>query len=254
MLPRTLEPEVMDTAEEATDYDSMDHSGVNRLFVNDLLAAAERLSVRWPQTEILDVGTGTALIPIELFSPGVLQRQSVCGELQSEEVCDSELKTSRSSGWRVRAIDLATEMLKLAQINVDRAGLSTSITLELVDAKGLPYPDATFDWVMSNSIVHHIPEPKLCFSEMVRVLKPGGLLFVRDLVRLGSAADIELIVQTYAANDSARQQQLFRQSLYAALSIDEVRELVRAFGFHENSVQQTSDRHWTLSTVKHASN
>ena len=39
MLPRTLEPEVMDTAEEAADYDAMDHSEVNRVFVDDLLAA-----------------------------------------------------------------------------------------------------------------------------------------------------------------------------------------------------------------------
>ena len=37
MLPRTLEPEVMDTREEAVDYDSMDHSGVNRVFVDDLV-------------------------------------------------------------------------------------------------------------------------------------------------------------------------------------------------------------------------
>ena len=37
MLPRTLEPEVMDTVEEAVDYDSMDHSAVNTLFVEELL-------------------------------------------------------------------------------------------------------------------------------------------------------------------------------------------------------------------------
>ena len=39
MLDRILEPEVMDTAEEARDYDSMDHSTVNDLFASDFLAA-----------------------------------------------------------------------------------------------------------------------------------------------------------------------------------------------------------------------
>ena len=39
MLPRTLEPEVMDTAEEAVDYDAMDHGEVNRRFVGDFLRA-----------------------------------------------------------------------------------------------------------------------------------------------------------------------------------------------------------------------
>ena len=70
MLPRTLEPEVMDTREEAVDYDSMDHSGVNRVFVDDLLTANQAAgfdadSLTEP-LRILDVGTGTAQIPIEL--------------------------------------------------------------------------------------------------------------------------------------------------------------------------------------------
>lgn len=60
MLARTLEPEVMDTPEEALAYDSMDHADVNRVFVDDFLAADPEAG------EILDLGTGTALIPIEL--------------------------------------------------------------------------------------------------------------------------------------------------------------------------------------------
>ena len=59
-LERVLEPEVMDTVEEAQDYDSMDHSLVNEIFVQDLLATGPI------EGEVLDVGTGTAQIPIEL--------------------------------------------------------------------------------------------------------------------------------------------------------------------------------------------
>ena len=40
-LERVLEPEVMDSPEEALDYDSMDHSGVNQLFVDDMIASVE---------------------------------------------------------------------------------------------------------------------------------------------------------------------------------------------------------------------
>ena len=39
MLPRVLEPEVMDSPEEARDYDAMDHAEVNRRFVADFLTA-----------------------------------------------------------------------------------------------------------------------------------------------------------------------------------------------------------------------
>ena len=60
MLPRVLEPEVMDSAEEAADYDAMDHAEVNRVFVADFLAF-------WPgRGGVLDVGTGTAQIPVAL--------------------------------------------------------------------------------------------------------------------------------------------------------------------------------------------
>lgn len=230
MLPRTLEPEVMDTPEEARDYDAMDHAQVNRVFVDDFLAAwgagyddAHAVGVAAKRGEvirILDVGTGTALIPIELGRRGF--------------------------PCHITAIDLAEEMLALARRNVAAAGLEQVIALELVDAKGLPYADGTFGAVISNSIVHHIPEPRGTLAEMVRVLKRGGLLFVRDLLRPESAADVERIVQAYAGNENAHQQQLFRQSLHAALTVDELRGLLRDLSLPPEWVRPTSDRHWTV--------
>ena len=59
-LKRTLESEVMEGIDEAATYDDMDHSTVNRQFVDDLLAFHE------PTEEVFDIGTGTARIPIEL--------------------------------------------------------------------------------------------------------------------------------------------------------------------------------------------
>ncbi len=145
MLDRVLEPEVMDSASEAHDYDTMDHSHVNALFVTDLLQLRSKFST------VLDVGTGTGQIPLEL--------------------CQRQLRA------RVTAIDMAAHMLEVGRRNVERAGLAERIQLQLCDAKRMPFADRTFDAVMSNSIVHHIPEPFAVFAEMVRVVKPGGLLF-----------------------------------------------------------------------------
>ena len=61
MIPRVLEPEVMDTPSDAHDYNTMDHSAVNRAFAADFISFCPA-----PSSPILDVGTGTALIPIEL--------------------------------------------------------------------------------------------------------------------------------------------------------------------------------------------
>lgn len=240
MLPRKLEPEVMDTVEEATDYDSMDHAAVNQLFVIDFLAAIERAahevsggltetgSSKAPLTScaalfgvisVLDVGTGTAQIPIELCR--------------------------RDRRVRVKGVDLAAEMLKVGRKNVEAAKLAERIELELVDAKGLPYPDGSFAAVMSNSIVHHIPEPRFAIGEMVRVCRSGGLIFVRDLLRPESERELERLVAMYAGDSNEHQQLMFHDSLHAALTLAEIRAIVGEFGFERARVTQTSDRHWT---------
>ncbi len=227
MLPRTLEPEVMDSREEAVDYNAMDHSQVNRAFIDDFLAAASEYIIGGAfdaanvSLNTLDVGTGTALIPIELCSRGF--------------------------PCRITAIDLATEMLAVARENVSAAGYVDQIWLERVDAKRLPYPDGLFNAVISNSIVHHIPQPKTVLAEMVRVLRPGGLLFVRDLLRPGDLETVQRLVALYAGDANVHQKQMFGDSLQAALTLEEMRALLTELHLPADWVQQTTDRHWTLA-------
>jgi ubiquinone/menaquinone biosynthesis C-methylase UbiE len=226
-LARVLEPEAMDTEEDAHDYDAMDHGDVNRLFVADFLAVAQRagLSVDSGRlADVLDVGTGTAQIPIELCA--------------------------QSSQVQVVAIDLAESMLRLARLNVARRGFQERIALECVDAKRLPAGDGSFDAVISNSIVHHIPEPREVLAESLRVVRPAGVLFIRDLARPFDDAQVRHLVDVYAAGCNAHQRQLFDASLRAALSVEEIRELVARLGADPAGVTATSDRHWTWVAIK----
>ena len=218
MLPRVLEPEVMDSVEEARDYDAMDHSHVNRVFVDDFLGQGQ------PDGMILDVGTGTAQIPVELCR--------------------------RAPEVRVRAIDLAGPMLELAAKNVERAGLAERLQLQACDAKHMPFSANTFAAVISNSIVHHIPEPAEALSEMARVVRPGGRLFVRDLLRPTTRAELHHLVACYAGDANAHQRALFAASLEAALRLEEMRDLVRSLGFAADSVARTRDGHWTWNACK----
>ena len=96
--------------------------------------------------------------------------------------------------------------------------------------------------------MHHIPEPAEVLVEMVRVTAPGGVLFVRDLLRPADAAALRGLVEQYAAGGNAHQQKMFAESLHAALSLAEVRERVAALGFDPSEVRPTSDRHWTWQT------
>ncbi len=221
-LSRILETEVMDAPAEALDYDAMDHAAVNRVFVDDLLAAIASIpqsALRNPQWDILDLGTGTALIPIELCS--------------------------RFEQCRVMACDAAVSMLDQARYNLAAYNFNDRIQLRQVDAKALPFFETKFDVVMSNSIVHHIPDPISVLREAVRVARPGGLLFIRDLVRPATEAERQNLVETYAAGANDHQRQMFADSLHAALTLDEIRDLVASLGFARESVTQTSDRHWT---------
>ena len=229
MIPRQLEPEVMDTRDEAVDYNSMDHSDVNRLFAEDLqeMIAAQQANIDRTEDSheitILDLGTGTALIPIELCQ--------------------------RNQRLKIVATDLAWEMLRVAELNLQQAGMREMVTLEQADAKQLPYVDDSFDNVISNSLIHHVPEPASVFREIVRVVKPGGFLFVRDLFRPDSSAELERLVELYAGQANPHQRQMFHDSLHAALTLDEVQEVLKACGLPPSAAQLTSDRHWTVAVM-----
>lgn len=217
MIPRVLEPEAMDTPEEARDYDEMDHSAVNQRFVADFLEAhgAPRGG------EILDVGSGPGRIPIAL--------------------CRS------APTARVVALDMAEAMLERARRNIDDAGLAGRIRCQAGDAKGLSFPDGSFEAVVSNTIIHHIPDPAPPLAEMARLVAPGGTLFIRDLARPADLAEVDHLVATYAGEEAEAAQALFRASLHAALTTDEVKQIVAALGLPEDGVAMSSDRHWTWS-------
>jgi ubiquinone/menaquinone biosynthesis C-methylase UbiE len=225
MIERQLETEAMDTVDEAREYDLMDHQAVNARFVLDVLEAATRLGRSGLDDQYaVDVGTGTGRIPIELC------RVKPAG--------------------RILAVDLAGEMLRVARENVESAGLSARIALQLARATALPFRDACSPLVVSNSLIHHLPEPARALREMTRVVASGGLLFVRDLFRPPSSSAVDRLVGTYAAGATAHQRQLLDDSLRAALTVDEVREAIAGLPLIHVSLSATSDRHWTLAAVR----
>jgi ubiquinone/menaquinone biosynthesis C-methylase UbiE len=152
----------------------------------------------------------------------------------------------RSGRWHVTAVDLAQAMLDVGATNVRSAGLADRITLQRLDAKELTFAGGSFDLVISNSILHHIPKPEECLAEMVRMVSPSGVLFVRDLLRPATAEELEQLVLTYAGNETEQQRGMFRDSLHAALSLEELRGIAAPLGVPASCIRQTTDRHWTL--------
>lgn len=225
MIDRELEVEAMDTVDEAREYDLMDHTTVNTRFVSDMLDAVARfgrLDLRGHF--VVDVGTGTARIPIEFC------RVQPAG--------------------RVVAVDLAHEMLRVAGENLSSMGLRARIALQLARATALPLREGCAPVVMSNSLIHHLPHPLQAFRELARVVSLGGVLFVRDLFRPATPVEVDRLVNTYAAGATTHQRQLLADSLRAALTLEEVREAIRGLPLAQVSLEATSDRHWTLVAVR----
>lgn len=215
---RTLEPEVMNNFDEAVEYDQMDHAAVNRAFVDDLLkggAVGQR---------VVDLGTGTALIPIELCN--------------------------RDADVRVMAIDASVEMLDLAKRRVEIAGLISRIQLVQADAKTLDDLEPKMaDAVISNSLIHHLPNPRLAVAAALRIAKPGARIFIRDLARPATTAELFRLVEVHAATATDTARKMFSDSLFAALTLEEARDLFESFGFDRSRVTMTSDRHWTFDAT-----
>lgn len=73
-------------------------------------------------------------------------------------------------------------------VNVDGRNLATdwenaiyqlgNLSVEMADVQELPYPDNSFDKVVCISTIEHVPDDRKAITEMMRVLKPGGLLLI----------------------------------------------------------------------------
>src|SRR4030095_5186893 len=90
-------------------------------------------------------------------------------------------------------------MVSLAQQAVIAAGVTDRVQVQRARLPMLPLPLQSFDAVVSNSLVHHMPDPFVFWNELVRLGKPGATVLIMDLFRPESPARARAIVESYAA-------------------------------------------------------
>jgi len=81
---------------------------------------------------------------------------------------------------RVVGIDVEAQLRDRASKNIDQAGLSDRIELEIVEPGAFPFADESFDIVFSKDSMIHIEDKSALFQEVMRVLNPGGRFVASD--------------------------------------------------------------------------
>ena len=78
-------------------------------------------------------------------------------------------------GWRVILTDMSDGMIRETRANLARLGHPFSFAQ--ADAQALPFRDASFDAVIANHMLYHVPDISRSLGEVRRVLKPSGLCY-----------------------------------------------------------------------------
>jgi ubiquinone/menaquinone biosynthesis C-methylase UbiE len=196
-MPRILEPEVMESEEEAKAYDELDRLWGDVLF-QGFAESALRMGV--VQGRVLDVGCGPGRISVRLAK---LNRR-----------------------FQIDGIDLSKNMLLLAEQTAGRHGVSENTNFTLGDAKQIPFPDGTFDMVICHNFLHQLPEPLTALHEIKRVAKNNGAILIRDVWRLPFPL-MPILLPFYCLGYGKVLRRLTYDSYYAGMTYREFAEMAK---------------------------
>ena len=214
-MNRVLEPELMEDEAQAQAYASADFSRENQGFVD----CFRTYFPDFFEGHVLDIGCGPGDIPVRFVRA--------------------------MPGSRVTGVDASAPMVWLAEETVRQAGLSDRITFlcERFQSVALGEPA---DAAISNSLLHHVPNPFQFWHKLRLAVKPGSPVLVMDLLRPESPEEAQAIVDLYASGAPDILKRDFYNSLLAAFTEDEVAAQLAEMNLSRLIIDVPDDRHWVV--------
>jgi len=213
-MKRKPEPELMNDAEQVAAYGSADFEAPHSHFMNLLL---EHLPKGKAVTRALDLGCGAGDITFRIAAAF------------PDSIVD--------------AVDGSPEMLRFAEgLLLQKPALSGRVKFiqsMIADFES----DSKYELVVSNSLLHHLPEPGVFWESVKRLSSRGTFLFMMDLLRPESVEGAKRLTALYASSEPEILQRDFYNSLLAAFEEGEVRAQLAASGLAHLNMERVSDRH-----------
>lgn len=211
----------MDDPEQARAYAEADFAEVNQGFV-------DRLRALFPDLQtgtIVDLGCGPADIALR-----------IAGALPAARVIGVDASPAMLALGRAALGELAGAGERAAEV---------AQRVELLEGRipDLPLPPGSAAAIVSNSLLHHLPDPAVLWREIGRLGAPGAPVLVMDLFRPVSELAARRIVEEAGCSDDPLLTRDFYNSLLAAFTLDEVRAQLRENGLADLESSVVSERH-----------
>ncbi|MBA3562499.1 MAG: methyltransferase domain-containing protein [Gammaproteobacteria bacterium] len=216
-MERIPEPELMDDEAQARAYAEADFSEPNARFVELFAKLAPDFA-----GDVLDLGCGPGDIALRL--------------------------ARRFPGARFDAVDASEAMLSLARrVLEDESDLAARVGFLNARIPGARMPRPRYGAVISNSLLHHLPDPGFLWKTVGEYAAPGAFILVMDLIRPASTEQTSELVARYAIDEPEILRRDFYNSLLAAFEPAEVEVQLAEAGLEFLNVNPVSDRHLLVS-------
>ena len=218
-MKRIPEQELMNDPEQARSYACADFEQPHAMFIELFQETFPTVADR---AQVLDLGCG----------PG-----------------DITFRFARA--WpqcHVHGIDGSDAMLLLAE---KALGREPSLQGRVHFLKGmlpeLELPCPQYDIIISNSLLHHLPDPAVLWQTVKAFAAPDAMIFIMDLKRPESINEAARLRDTYADGEPELLRCDFYNSLLAAFEVNEIQDQLRQEGLADFNIRAVSDRHVIIS-------